>query len=114
VPDLAGWRHERMATCPDVAYFTLAPDWVCEVLSPATALIDRTRKQHLYREHGVSWLWLVDPSARTIEVLSRIERGWMVIDTFGGEGEARSPPFDAVAFDIGALWDINSPAPKTT
>ena len=110
VPDLAGWRRERMATCPDVAYFSLAPDWVCEVLSPATALIDRTRKQHLYREHGVSWLWFVDPSARTIEVLSRGERGWMVTDTFGGEGEARIPPFDAVAFDIGALWDINSPA----
>jgi Uma2 family endonuclease len=82
---------------------------VCEVLSPATALIDRTRKQNIYREHGVSWLWFVDPSARTIEVLSRGERGWMVADTFGGEGEARIPPFDAVTFDIGALWDINSP-----
>ena len=109
VPDLAGWRRERMATCPDVAYFSLAPDWACAVLSPATALIDRTRKQHIYREHGVSWLWFVDPSARTIEVLSRGERGWMVTDTFGGEGEARIPPFDAVTFDIGALWDINSP-----
>ena len=63
VPDLAGWRRERMATCPDVAYFSLAPDWVCEVLSPATALIDRTRKQRIYRDHGVSWLWFVDPSA---------------------------------------------------
>jgi Uma2 family endonuclease len=114
VPDLAGWRRERMATCPDVAYFSLAPDWVCEVLSPATALIDRTRKQHIYRDHGVSWLWFVDPSARTIEVLSRSERGWMVTDTFGGEGEARIPPFDAVAFDIGALWDINSPAGQET
>jgi Uma2 family endonuclease len=110
VPDLAGWRRERMATCPDVAYFSLAPDWVCEVLSPSTALIDRPRKQHIYREHGVYWLWFVDPSARTIEVLSRGERGWMVTDAFGGEGEARIPPFDAVVFDIGALWDINTPA----
>ncbi len=110
VPDLAGWRRERMATCPDVAYFTLTPDWVCEVLSPATAVLDRTRKQHLYREHGVSWLWFVDPSARTIEVWSRGDVGWMVADTFGGEGEARIPPFEAVAFDIGALWDIDRPA----
>ncbi|MBN2574579.1 MAG: Uma2 family endonuclease [Deltaproteobacteria bacterium] len=109
VPDLAGWRRERMATFPDVAYFSLAPDWVCEVLSPATAIVDRTGKQHIYREHGVSWLWFVDPSARTIEVLSRGERGWLVADTFGGEGEARIPPFDAVVFDIGALWDINPP-----
>jgi hypothetical protein len=59
-------------------------------------------------------VWFVDPSARTIEVLSRGERGWMVTDTFGGEGEARIPPFDAVAFDIGALWDINSPAGQAT
>jgi Uma2 family endonuclease len=110
VPELAGWRRERMATCPDVAYFSLAPDWACEVLSPTTALIDRTRKQQIYREYGVSWLWFVDPSTRIIEVLSRSEHGWMVTDTFGGEGEARIPPFDAVVFDIGALWDINSPA----
>lgn len=110
VPDLAGWRRERMPVFPDVAYFTLAPDWVCEVLSPATALVDRTRKQRIYFEHGVSWLWFVDPSARTIEVFSRGERAWMVADSFGGEGEARIPPFDAVAFDIGALWDVGPPA----
>jgi Uma2 family endonuclease len=111
VPDLAGWRRERMATCPDVASFTLAPDWVCEVLSPATALIDRTRKQQIYREHGVSWLWFVDPAARVVEVLNRGERGWVLTEAFGGEGEARIPPFDAVPFDIGALWDINAPRP---
>jgi Uma2 family endonuclease len=112
VPDLAGWRRERMPTYPDVAWFSLAPDWVCEVLSPSTALIDRTRKQDIYREHGVSWLWFVDPAARTIEVLSRGEHGWMVTGTFGGEGEARIPPFDAVAIDVGALWDIKPSAPQ--
>ena len=41
VPDLAGWRRERMPALPDEAYFALAPDWVCEVLSPGTARIDR-------------------------------------------------------------------------
>jgi Uma2 family endonuclease len=91
VPDLAGWRRERMPTYPDAAWFALAPDWVCEVLSPSTAVVDRTRKQNIYREHGVPWLWFVDPAARTIEVLKRI------------------PPFDAVAIDIGALWDISPP-----
>ena len=113
VPDLAGWRRERMPTYPDVAWFSLAPDWVCEVLSPSTALIDRTRKQDIYREHGVAWLWFVDPAARTIEVLSHGEHGWMVIGTFGGEGEARIPPFDAVAIEVGALWDIKPPAAQT-
>jgi len=110
VPDLAGWRRERMPTCPDVAWFSLAPDWACEVLSPSTALLDRTRKQDIYRQHGVAWLWFVDPAARTIEVLHRSEQGWMVTGTFGGAGEARIPPFDAVALDVGALWDISPPA----
>ncbi len=111
VPDLAGWRRERMPTLPSTAWFTLAPDWVCEVLSPSTAIVDRTRKQDIYREHGIPWLWFVDPTARTIEVLSRAEHGWMVTGTFGGEGEKRIQPFDAVAIDIGLLWDISPPAP---
>jgi len=111
VPDLAGWRRERMPALPSTAWFAMAPDWACEVLSPATAIVDRTRKQDIYRQHGVPWLWFVDPTARTIEVLSRAEHGWMVASTFGGNGEARIPPFDAVAIDIGALWDISPPAP---
>ena len=61
VPDLAGWRRERMPVFPETAYFTLAPDWVCEVLSPGTARIDRVVKMPLYAEQGVAWLWLVDP-----------------------------------------------------
>src|SRR5512142_1994617 len=48
VPDLAAWRRERMPSLPDTAWFTLAPDWVCEVLSPSTAIVDRTGKQEAY------------------------------------------------------------------
>ena len=40
VPDLAGWRRERMPVYPDTAYVTLAPDWVCEVLSASTRRLD--------------------------------------------------------------------------
>jgi Uma2 family endonuclease len=111
VPDLAGWRRERMPALPDTAWFTLAPDWVCEVLSPSTAVVDRTRKQETYRKQGVPWLWFLDPVARTIEVLSHGEAAWTVAGTFGGEGEARIPPFDAVAIDVGALWDIKPTTP---
>ena len=99
-----------MPSLPEAAWFTLAPDWVCEVLSPSTAVVDRTRKQEIYRQQGVPWLCFVDPLARTVEVLSRSEAAWTVAGTFGGEGEARIPPFDAVAIDVGALWDIK-PAP---
>jgi Uma2 family endonuclease len=111
VPDLAGWRRERMPTLPTTAWFTLAPDWICEVLSPSTAIVDRTRKQDIYRQQGVPWLWFVDPAARTIEVLSRAEHGWMVAATFGGTGEARIPPFDAVPLELANLWDLTPPAP---
>src|SRR3990172_867600 len=44
VPDLAAWRHERMPRVPNTAFFTLAPDWVCEVVSPRTGRLDRVRK----------------------------------------------------------------------
>ena len=105
VPDLAGWLRERMPRLPETAWFELRPDWVCEVLSPSTAILDRTRKQDIYRQHGVPWLWFVDPPSHTIEVLRLSGQDWVVAGTFGGEGEARIPPFDAVAIDVGALWD---------
>lgn len=114
VSDLAGWRRERMPALPDTAWFTLAPDWVCEVLSPSTAIVDRTGKQDIYREQGVPWLWFVDPAARTIEVLSRTERHWILAGSFGGSGERRIPPFDAVPIDVGALWDNPGPPPQNT
>src|SRR2546428_6351506 len=44
VPDLAGWRRERMPELPDEPFLILAPDWVCEVLSPSTADFDRADK----------------------------------------------------------------------
>lgn len=113
VPDLAGWRRERMPALPDTAWFTLAPDWVCEVLSPSTAIVDRTPKQHIYREQGVPWLCFVDPAARTIEVLSRAEQHWILAGSFGGSGERRIPPFDAVPIDVGALWDSPGPPQNT-
>jgi Uma2 family endonuclease len=108
VPDLAGWLRERMPGVPETAWFGLRPDWVCEVLSPATALLDRTHKQDIYRQQGVPWLWFVDPASRTIEVLKLAGQDLVVAGTFGGDGEMRIPPFEAVAIDVGALWD--SPA----
>lgn len=111
VPDLAGWLRERMPHAPSTAWFELRPDWLCEVLSPSTAVLDRTRKQDIYREHGVPWLWFVDPASRTVEVLKLSGKEWVVAGTFGGDGEKKIPPFDAVAIDIGALWDIGAPQP---
>jgi len=104
VPDLSGWRIERMPTLPDTAWFTVAPDWVCEVLSPSTAILDRTRKSAIYREQGVQWLWFVDPAAHTIEVLKRTDEHWILAGSYGGDTQVPIPPFEAVSINLAALW----------
>ncbi len=104
VPDLAGWRRERMAQVPEVPYFTLAPDWICEVLSPSTARVDRIVKMSLYARHGVSHAWLVDPLARTLEVYRRHEDAWLFLGGFSDDQKVRAEPFDAAEICLGDLW----------
>src|SRR3989454_1768126 len=100
VPDHAGWRRERMPLLPDVAAFPLAPDWVCEVISPSTARIDRGRKLRVYARKQVAHLWFVDPLARTIEVY-RLEGGqWVVAGTDDGAGVVRVGALSAVGGDV--------------
>ena len=104
VPDLAGWRRERMPEFPDVPWFELAPDWVCEVLSPGTRRLDLTDKRDIYGASGVLHLWFVDPHAKTLEVFGRRENAWMLVAAFGGEDAVRAAPFDAIEFPLSALW----------
>jgi Uma2 family endonuclease len=104
VPDLAGWHRERLPVLPDEPAFTLAPDWVCEVLSPATAALDRSRKMPIYARNGVCHLWLVDPRTRTLEVY-RLDAGrWVVVDCHGGSEAVRAEPFAALALDMPRWW----------
>ena len=104
VPDLAGWRRERMPELPDVAYFTLSPDWVCEVLSPGTARTDRADKMPLYAEYGVSFLWLIDPTPRTLEVFLLRDGRWSLEHVYQEDDEVRAVPFDAIVFPLADLW----------
>jgi Uma2 family endonuclease len=110
VPDLAGWRHERMATVPNVPYFELAPDWVCEVVSPRTGRLDRVRKMPIYARKGVNHLWLVDPLLRTVEVYRLDTARWIVASTHGGAESARITPFEAIEIDVGRWWLEEEPA----
>ena len=106
VADLAGWRKARMPRLPDTAYFTVAPDWVCEILSPSTALLDRSKKLRLYAEAGVAHAWLVDPTLQTLEVLRlNTDSHWALIDIFVGNTVVRIEPFDALGFELGLLWE---------
>ena len=104
VPDLAGWRRERMPVVPDTAYFTLAPDWICEVLSPGTARLDRRKKLAVYARQAVTHAWLLDPIERTLEVLRLEGRQWVIAAVHAGDEEVRAEPFDATSLPLARLW----------
>ena len=104
VPDMAGWRRERLPAYPDEPHVELAPDWVLETLSPATAGRDRTIKLEIYRREGVPHLWYLDPRGRSLEVLRLDGDSYRIAATFLGDVEVRAEPFDAVAIDLSQLW----------
>src|SRR5262249_37785384 len=104
VPDLAGWRRERVAEVPDLAAFELPPDWICEVLSPSTSAHDRADKLPIYARAGTTHAWLIDPAPQTLEVLRRSDRQWTIIATYRGDAKVRAEPFDAIELDLSTLW----------
>jgi len=104
VPDLAGWRRDRHATPPSGRFATTAPDWLAEVLSPSTAGVDRVRKLPVYLREGVDHVWLLDPIARTLEVLRRTDAAWTIAGTYGDIQVVRAEPFEAIELDLAALW----------
>jgi Uma2 family endonuclease len=106
VPDLAGWRRERLPVVPDVPFLTLAPDWVCEILSASTEQMDRVQKLRIYGREGVTHVWLINPRLRTLEVLRLEEQGrWSVTATHGGDDDAvRIEPFEAVPLELSQIW----------
>jgi Uma2 family endonuclease len=105
VPDLAGWRRERLPHLPGEAFFTLAPDWICEVVSPSTAAFDRAKKLGVYAREGVRHAWLVDPVAQTIEALRLESSRWTIVATYAGQGTIQAEPFEALPLDLTLLWD---------
>jgi Uma2 family endonuclease len=105
VPDLAGWRRERLARLPDAPYITVAPDWVCEALSPATARLDRTRKRPVYAREGVRWLWFLEALARTLEAFELMDARYALLGSWADDARARIPPFDAIELELAVLWE---------
>ncbi len=111
VPDLAGWRRERVPGLLDAddPTFEVAPDWACEVLSPSTAALDRERKLPIYHRQGVGHAWLVEPRRQSLEVYRRGAPGWQLVARHGGSEVVRAEPFEAEPLDLGRLW-----APRST
>jgi Uma2 family endonuclease len=104
VPDLAGWRRERLPRLPDEAFFSVPPDWICEVVSASTAAMDRVKKLRIYARESVRHAWLIDPTARTLEAF-RLEDGpWSLRTRASGAEVLRLEPFDAIEFDLKSIW----------
>ena len=97
MPDIAGWRRERLPALPETAGLEISPDWACEVLSPSTARDDRMLKMPRYAANGVAYCWLVDPTAHTLEAFKLRDGQWLLQASFVGEADVAVEPF-------GALW----------
>ncbi len=105
VPDLAGWRLDIHPSIKGrKKYHEVAPQWVCEVLSPSTARTDRIKKMPIYLREKVDHVWLIDPIMKTLEVFQRNESQWILLNSYVGHELIRAAPFDAAAIDLGSLW----------
>lgn len=109
VPDVCGWRRERVPAYSVAAAWDIAPDWICEVVSPSTGRYDRMRKLPVYARHEVQHAWLVDPVERMIEVFRLASANWIFVGVYGGDEPARIEPFDAIEFPIATLWLPENP-----
>ena len=109
VPDIAGWRIERMAHVPTVPYFTLVPDWVCEVVSPSTERIDRQKKLRIYAREGVRHCWLIDPLKHTIEIRRLEGVEWVMAAVHRGDEVITPEPFDTLPLPLVRLWKDRLP-----
>ena len=104
VPDFAGWRHPRLARLPDTAFIALVPDWICEIVSPSTARLDRAKKLAIYARERVGHAWLLDPIARTLEVLRLENSRWSILATHAGDEVVRVEPFSEVELELRLFW----------
>ena len=110
VPDLAGWRSERLAAEPSEPFITIAPDWVCEVLSPSTARLDRGPKRRIYAAAEVGHLWLLDPTEGVLEAFERTGHQWLLLATIQRGEPVQVAPFDAVSFPLDDLFPFDTPS----
>jgi len=109
VPDLAGWRRQRMPYIPEGHRFEVIPDWVCEILSPSTASKDREVKMPLYARYGVPYAWLIDPGEQTLDVYRLDDGTWVESGVFSGNDQVAAPPFEAVSIELGLFWPPRGP-----
>jgi Putative restriction endonuclease len=106
-PDLAGWKRERLIGAVDKAWIEVAPDWICEFISPSTEKYDKGDKRRIYATYGVDYLWHVDPRVKSLEVFKRQDNDWLLTHTFFDNDDVTAPPFAAITFPLGLLWPFD-------
>ncbi len=104
VPDMAGWKRSRMPQLPTELYFSSVPDWICEILSPSTAVFDRVKKMPLYAQQGVKHIWLVDVRVKTLEVYENQNGKWLLLRSYSNNDMIRAVPFELIEFNLASLW----------
>lgn len=109
IPDIVGWRRQRMPYITDAAAFTIRPDWVCEVLSQSTENWDRQNKLALFFDHGIPHIWLVAPLHRRLEVLRHSKDGYLLSGVWSGNQKVRAEPFEAVELNLAVVWPFFAP-----
>jgi Uma2 family endonuclease len=106
VPDLAGWRRERIPELPEDQSIQVVPDWVCEILSPTTRGHDQLIKRRFYARVGVQHLWFIDPEVRTLSVCKLIDGRWSELGVYGAHEVIHAEPFQAIALDLTGWWPV--------
>ena len=105
VPDVAAWRRSTTGWPDlDATPVSLIPDWVAEVLSPATAAFDRGPKKDAYGLMGVGWLWILDPDDRRVETFQNVRGRMLPGPVFASDGELAFPPFEELRIPVAGLF----------
>jgi Uma2 family endonuclease len=107
VPDVSGWRRERLTTYPKTNWFSVRPDWICEATSPSTAMRDRHLKRDIYAAAGVPYYWIIDPRLRILEVFVLEKNKWFLHGAFTSGNSVSAPPFEAHSFPLEDLWPLS-------
>ncbi len=106
VPDVIGWRVERIAGLPDTAWIEIEPDWLCEILSASTETVDRGHKMPIYAIYGVPHCWLFNPTTELLEAYELRDGKWLLLATFDEAAEVKVAPFAAAPFPLRALLPL--------
>jgi Uma2 family endonuclease len=109
VPDIAGWRRERLPRMPEQVGITTPPDWICEILSPSTARLDQGPKRQIYADQGVAFLWMLNPDTRVLDAYQLVAGKWLLLGTATGGDQVCLPPFDAISFSLDTLFPLDPP-----